>query len=613
TRSIKTRKNNKNRVKKVKCDNHVMQSSSNANSVFVSINNAPVKNSVNDVKSGCLCAICGCPDCTLVSGLWMFETHDRESLSAHELYIGIFVGYAPAKKAFRIYNRRTRIIYETIHVTFDELTSMASEQCSLGPKLHVMTPATPIQEAVTHRAEVLADSPVSIFISQDAPSKIAQGFWQEEGIDFEESFAPVARIEAIRIFIANAAHKNMTIYQMDVKTDFLNGEVKEEVYVSQPEGFVDQDNPSHVYKLKKALYGLKQALRAIMTSITAQQTKLDLELVRKENRLDIRKFNGRIPRRLKPKEEIFQVVLDMHTSKDDYLINTLRFVSRKEASQKYGDVLPECLISPQMKESKAYKTYLGYATGIVIREPPVETQSKIKEKVDVAHGKGIDMLSEVALTEEAQMKEVRKKRLRYFYKSYPSGSGSVAKKPPSVEKITPPVTSEGTGDKLGVPDVTKDESNDNGSESDSKFDQQDDDDDDDDDEDDDEDDNNDDDKFEGDEDKGMDNVQDEKADVRMTDAQQEKENLEITQEQVVEDVHVTITKKTEVLVTSSCCSSNLASNFLSFLDISPADPKIVSPLDVHVHHEVPRIHTSTLLAIPVSVIPEASPVYTNIP
>ncbi|GJU17583.1 retrovirus-related pol polyprotein from transposon TNT 1-94 [Tanacetum coccineum] len=83
---------------------------------------------------------------------------------------------------------------------------------------------------------------------------VAQGFRQEEGIDFEESFASVARIEAISIFVANAAHNNMTIYQMDVKTAFLNGELKEEVYVSQPEGFVNQDNPSHVYKLKKALY-----------------------------------------------------------------------------------------------------------------------------------------------------------------------------------------------------------------------------------------------------------------------------------------------------------------------------------------------------------------------
>ncbi|GJX01093.1 copia protein [Tanacetum coccineum] len=88
---------------------------------------------------------------------------------------------------------------------------------------------------------------------------------QEEGIDFEESFASVARIEAIRIFVENATNKTIMIYQMDVKTAFLNGELKEEVYISQPEGFIDQDNPSHVYKLKKALYGLKQAPRACNT------------------------------------------------------------------------------------------------------------------------------------------------------------------------------------------------------------------------------------------------------------------------------------------------------------------------------------------------------------
>ncbi|GKA89895.1 retrovirus-related pol polyprotein from transposon TNT 1-94 [Tanacetum coccineum] len=84
----------------------------------------------------------------------------------------------------------------------------------------------------------------------------------QEGIDFEESFAPVVCIEAIRIFISNAASKNMTIYQMNVKTAFLNGELKEEVYVCQPKGFVDLDHPTHVYRLKKALYGLKQAPRA---------------------------------------------------------------------------------------------------------------------------------------------------------------------------------------------------------------------------------------------------------------------------------------------------------------------------------------------------------------
>nr|GEV28816.1 integrase, catalytic region, zinc finger, CCHC-type, peptidase aspartic, catalytic [Tanacetum cinerariifolium] len=109
---------------------------------------------------------------------------------------------------------------------------------------------------------------------------VAQGFKREEGIDFEEPFTPVARIEAIHIFIANAVNKNVTIYQMDVKTAFLNGELKEEVYVSQPEGFVDQDNPSHVYKLKKVLYGLKQAPSACDSVDTpmVEKNKLDADL-----------------------------------------------------------------------------------------------------------------------------------------------------------------------------------------------------------------------------------------------------------------------------------------------------------------------------------------------
>ncbi|GJZ28220.1 retrovirus-related pol polyprotein from transposon TNT 1-94 [Tanacetum coccineum] len=109
---------------------------------------------------------------------------------------------------------------------------------------------------------------------------VAKGYRQEEGLDFEESFAPVARFEAIRIFLANAASKNMTVYQMDVKTAFLNGELKEEVYVSQPEGFVDPDRPHHVYRLKKALYGLKQAPRACdpVDTPIVERTKLDEDL-----------------------------------------------------------------------------------------------------------------------------------------------------------------------------------------------------------------------------------------------------------------------------------------------------------------------------------------------
>nr|GFA37871.1 retrovirus-related Pol polyprotein from transposon TNT 1-94 [Tanacetum cinerariifolium] len=91
---------------------------------------------------------------------------------------------------------------------------------------------------------------------------VAVGCSQQEGIDYDETFAPVARIEAIRLFLAYAAHKDFTVFQMDVKTTFLNGILKEEVYVGQPLGFVSKQYLDHVYALYKALYGLKQAPQA---------------------------------------------------------------------------------------------------------------------------------------------------------------------------------------------------------------------------------------------------------------------------------------------------------------------------------------------------------------
>ncbi|GJS15739.1 retrovirus-related pol polyprotein from transposon TNT 1-94 [Tanacetum coccineum] len=390
-----------------------------------------------------------------VFGALCYPTNDSENLGKLQpkADIGIFIGYAPIKKAFQIYNRRTRRIIETIHVDFDELTTIAFEHSSLGPALHEMTPVTissglvpnpppstllvppsrsdwdllfqllfdelltppqsvdhPAPEVIALIDEIVAQvpavstgSPSSTTVNQDAPSPsnsqttpetqspilpnnveednhhldvahmnnnpffgitilendsessssdviptvvqtaapnsehvtkwtkdhpldniigelerpvstrlqlheqalfcyydafltsvepknykdaltqacwievkldemggilknkarlVARGYRQEEGIDFEESFAPVARLDAIRIFLAYAAHMNMIVYQMDVKTAFLNGILREEVYVSQPDGFVDQDNPNHVYKLKKALYGLKQAPHA---------------------------------------------------------------------------------------------------------------------------------------------------------------------------------------------------------------------------------------------------------------------------------------------------------------------------------------------------------------
>ncbi|GJU94793.1 retrovirus-related pol polyprotein from transposon TNT 1-94 [Tanacetum coccineum] len=255
-----------------------------------------------------------------VFGALCYPKNDSENLGKLQpkADIGIFIGYAPTKKAFRIYNRRTRQIIKTIHVDFDELIAMASEHSSLGPALHEMTPATITPEVIAPIAEVVAlepvvstDSPFSTTVDQDAPSPnnfigelerpvstrlqlheqalfcyydafltsvepknykdaltqacwieamqkelnefehlkvwelvphpdkvmvitlkwiykvkldelggilknkarlVAHGYRQEEGIDFEESFAPVARLDAIRIFLAYAAHMNMIVY-----------------------------------------------------------------------------------------------------------------------------------------------------------------------------------------------------------------------------------------------------------------------------------------------------------------------------------------------------------------------------------------------------------------
>nr|GEU98358.1 retrovirus-related Pol polyprotein from transposon TNT 1-94 [Tanacetum cinerariifolium] len=124
---------------------------------------------------------------------------------------------------------------------------------------------------------------------------VARGYRQKERIEFEESFTPDARLKAIRFFIAYAAHKKMTVYQMDVKTTFLNGILRKEVYVSQPDVCVDPDNPNYMYKLKKALYELKQALRACLglkSHVEAETTSTNLEwcqlddLIKMEIKLD---------------------------------------------------------------------------------------------------------------------------------------------------------------------------------------------------------------------------------------------------------------------------------------------------------------------------------------
>ncbi|GJS37551.1 retrovirus-related pol polyprotein from transposon TNT 1-94 [Tanacetum coccineum] len=220
--------------------------------------------------------------------------------------IGIFIGYPPKNKAYRIYNR-----------LFDEFFSPPASVASPVTAMEAPAPVESTGTASSISVDQDAPSPIEPKMYKDAltqacwieamqeelnefkrlevwelvprPDKVmvitlkliykvkldklggilknkarlvARGYRQEEGIDFEEYFTPVARLEAVRIFLAFAAHMNMIVYQMDVKMAFLNGIFHEEVYVSQPDGFVDPDNLNHVYRLKKALYGLKQALRA---------------------------------------------------------------------------------------------------------------------------------------------------------------------------------------------------------------------------------------------------------------------------------------------------------------------------------------------------------------
>nr|GEU47781.1 retrovirus-related Pol polyprotein from transposon TNT 1-94 [Tanacetum cinerariifolium] len=127
------------------------------------------------------------------------------------------------------------------------------EECQRGYDL-------PCMDRINARRASLHDEEKTVI--RNKSYLVVRGYRQEEGIDFKEFFALVARMEAIRIFLAYAAHKSFIVFQMDVKTTFLRGTLKEDVYVCQPEGFINANQPSHVFKFKKALYGLKQAPRA---------------------------------------------------------------------------------------------------------------------------------------------------------------------------------------------------------------------------------------------------------------------------------------------------------------------------------------------------------------
>nr|GFA99190.1 Gag-Pol polyprotein [Tanacetum cinerariifolium] len=222
----------------------------------------------------------------------------------------IFVGYSTQSRAYRVFNKRTRVIMESIHVNFNELPHMAPDQLSSDPVPECqsmalnhdnLSPAIQRQENVTQADRTVTTSneldllfsPMfdellngsSKVVSKSSAVSAADALNQRQQLTpplnnhttpaptcqvpplvptviSSENINQADTLEAVRLFIAYAAHNSFTIYQMDVKTAFLYGPLKEEVYVNQPDGFVDPYHHDKVYRLKKALYGLKQAPRA---------------------------------------------------------------------------------------------------------------------------------------------------------------------------------------------------------------------------------------------------------------------------------------------------------------------------------------------------------------
>ncbi|GJR82225.1 retrovirus-related pol polyprotein from transposon TNT 1-94, partial [Tanacetum coccineum] len=131
-------------------------------------------------------------------------------------------------------------------------------------------------------------------VSRNKARLVAQGYNQQEGIDYDETYAPVARLESIRILLAYACALDFKLFQMDVKSAFLNGFINEEVYVAQPPGFIDFEKPDHVYKLKKALYGLKQAPKAWYDRLKAFLIKHEYKMRMVDNTLFTKKKSSNL-------------------------------------------------------------------------------------------------------------------------------------------------------------------------------------------------------------------------------------------------------------------------------------------------------------------------------
>ncbi|GJU12913.1 retrovirus-related pol polyprotein from transposon TNT 1-94 [Tanacetum coccineum] len=194
-------------------------------------------------------------------------------------YEGVFLGYSQNSKAYIILNKHTRKVKEQLNVTFDETpppsktSPLVDDDLDEEEAIKVTKKKNLKNDIEDETLEI--DKIVNIKESRNHPLEnvignlnqitlrlVAQGYNQQEGIDYDETYAPIARLESIRILLAYACALDFKVFQMDVKGAFLNGFINEVVYVAQPPGFIDFKKPNHVYKLKKALYGLKQAPKA---------------------------------------------------------------------------------------------------------------------------------------------------------------------------------------------------------------------------------------------------------------------------------------------------------------------------------------------------------------
>ncbi|GKB18926.1 putative ribonuclease H-like domain-containing protein, partial [Tanacetum coccineum] len=211
---------------------------------------------------------------------------------------------------------------------------------------------------------------------------VAQGHRQEEGIDYEEVFAPVARIEAIRLFLAYTSFMGFLVYQMDVKSDFLYGTIEEEVYVTQPPGFKDPDHPDKVYKVVKALYGLHQAPRAWYETLANYLLSNGFNRGKIDQTLFIKKQKGDILLMSSMGELTFFLGLQVQQKEDGIFISQDKYVAKILKKFNYSDVksasTPVDLEKPLVKDGDAddvdvhlYRSMIGSLMYLTASRPDI--------------------------------------------------------------------------------------------------------------------------------------------------------------------------------------------------------------------------------------------------